>query len=98
METFSVTFSGVEDYYKMADLVWKKHTVDLAMYTRRACERPIRTCIVFLDHVQTLQIHAVRANFHIMFSVGIYSDGPSPGPGLGPSQLTAPFSPDLDPY
>ena len=31
--------------------------------------------IVFLDRVQNLQIHAVRANFHIMFSVGIYSDG-----------------------
>ena len=25
--------------------------------------------IVFLDRVQNLQIHAVRANFHIMFSV-----------------------------
>ena len=26
--------------------------------------------IVFLDHVQNLQIHAVRANFPIMYSVG----------------------------
>ena len=39
----------------------------------------------------------MRANFHIMFSGGIYSDGPSPGPGLGPSQLTALFSPDSEP-
>ena len=33
-------------------------------YTRWAYERPIRTCIVFLDHVQNLQIHAVRAKFY----------------------------------
>ena len=31
--------------------------------TRRAQERPIRTCIVFVDHVQNLQIHAVRAKY-----------------------------------
>ena len=31
---------------------------------------------VFLDHVQNVQIHAMRANLHSMFSVGIYSDGP----------------------
>ena len=30
---------------------------------------PIRICSVFLDHVQHLQIHAVRANFLIMISV-----------------------------
>ena len=28
MKTFSITFSGIEDYYKVADLEWKKHTVD----------------------------------------------------------------------
>ena len=39
----------------------------------------------------------MRANSHIVFSVGIYSDGPSPGPGLGPSPLIAPFSPDSEP-
>ena len=32
--------------------------------TRRASEPPIRTCIVFLDNVQNLQIHAVRAKFY----------------------------------
>ena len=37
---------------------------DLIFNTRRACEPPIRTCIVFLDHVQNLQIHAVRAKFY----------------------------------
>ena len=26
MKTFSITFSGIEDYYKMADFVWNKHT------------------------------------------------------------------------
>ena len=35
--------------------------------SRRACERPIRTCIVFLDHVQNLQIHAVRAKILMSF-------------------------------
>ena len=33
--------------------------------------------IVFLDHVQNLHIHAVRANFQVVFSVGSTSDGPS---------------------
>ena len=53
---------------------------------RRFRRGAVTVRIVFLDHVQILHIHAVRANFHIMFSVGIYSDAPSPGPGLGPSQ------------
>ena len=35
-----------------------------ALDSHRACERPIRTCSVFLDHVQNLQIHAVRAKFY----------------------------------
>ena len=39
---------------------------DLIFNTRRACEPPIRTCIVFLDHVQNLQIHAVRAKFYYL--------------------------------
>ena len=30
--------------------------------------------IVLLDHVQHLQIHAVRASFHIVFVSRIYSD------------------------
>eukprot|EP01048_Picozoa_sp_COSAG05_P014316 COSAG05_NODE_1609_length_4412_cov_2.348018_4_plen_284_part_00 len=34
------------------------------MDTHRACERLIRTCTVFLDRVQNLQIHAVRAKFY----------------------------------
>ena len=33
----------------------------------RACERPIRTCTVFLDRVQNLHIHAVRAKFYLLF-------------------------------
>ena len=28
--------------------------------------------MLFLNHVQNLHIHAVRANFHIMFSVQLY--------------------------
>ena len=38
--------------------------VTISTVPRRACEPPIRTCIVFLDHVQNLQIHAVRAKFY----------------------------------
>ena len=30
MKTFSITFSGIEDYYKMANSLRKKHTVDSA--------------------------------------------------------------------
>ena len=29
--------------------------------THRYSEAPIRTCMIFLDHVQNVQIHAVRA-------------------------------------
>ena len=43
--------------------------------TRRFRCGAVTVRIVFLDRVQNLHIHAVRANFHIMFSVGIYSDG-----------------------
>ena len=35
----------------------------------------IRTCIVFLDHVQNLHIHAVRARFLWAFSVDFRSEG-----------------------
>eukprot|EP01048_Picozoa_sp_COSAG05_P016618 COSAG05_NODE_2165_length_3447_cov_8.954002_1_plen_53_part_00 len=33
-------------------------------FLHRACERPIKTSIVFLDRVQNLQIHAARAKFY----------------------------------
>eukprot|EP01048_Picozoa_sp_COSAG05_P007060 COSAG05_NODE_486_length_9342_cov_20.072271_3_plen_89_part_00 len=34
-------------------------------------------CIVFLDHVQNLQIHVMRAKFHIVFSIRILEAGHS---------------------
>ena len=56
--------------------------------TRRACERPIRTCIVFLNHVQNLQIHAVRANILTCFSeVSKQYIETDLGTGVGKKQL-----------
>ena len=36
----------------------------LGVFAHRNSSMPITTCIVFLDHVQNLHIHAVRAKFY----------------------------------
>ena len=63
-------------------------------------ERPSRHSsgtIVFLDHVQNLHIHAVRANFHLMFARGSTAVGRSRATRSAIDLLTAPFSPDSEP-
>ena len=48
----------------------KWHKVSVSTLTQCAGEPPflvLATCIVFLDHVQNLQIHAMRAKFQIVF-------------------------------
>ena len=52
--------------------------------------------IVFLYRVQNLQIHAVRANFRIMFSVRSTAMGRARGTSSAHLQLIAPFSPDSE--
>ena len=49
--------------------------VSVCLHTAALAGALFRNQPVVLDHVQNAQIHAVRANFHIIFSVGIYSDG-----------------------
>ena len=45
------------------------------LVTHRSQTTQIRTCIVFLDHVQNLHIHAVRARSLCVFSVDFWSEG-----------------------
>ena len=39
-----------------------------SLHQHRYSEAPIRTCMVFLNHVQFFKIHAVRSNFLVLRS------------------------------